>query len=570
MSRQRPFFPMPEGVTGHAGGTAAGDVPASPLYLQIKLMMRDKIDARTWRAGEAIPSEAELCAQFQVSRGTIRHALRELALEGYIITKKGSGSFVAQGGLPRPAAHVPLSFATLLHERGIQFTTRVVTREVVGAPRSIAAHLGVLVGAPALFMRRVRSVGGDAIVCQESWSNLEVCPRLDEADFERESLFDAVQRCSGKRVAASNVRYLSFEAGPGHAALLSCAPSDALLGLEQVISLDDGSVVEWSLTSLRPGTSIVASALPDDVTRGHLETDAIVRGGDRLQGGPGKEAALRRRLELQALQVRRDVVSLAHRYEGVPFHLGGALSMVEIVVALLLRVMRTGKDSTPWEERDRLVLSKAHASVALYPALLRAGLISQDDLDRGLFGEGAVLFKHPQRDPSRGIETSGGSLGMGLGYAAGLALALRRTHPGARTFCIVGDGECEEGSVWESAAFAGFKRLENLTVIVDANGMQLDGPTSEIMDNGPIQRKFAAFGFETQEVDGHDVMALVRALSLRTDRPRAIVARTIKGKGVSFAENNVIWHDNALSRDDYERAMGELDAREEAVRHGRG
>ena len=221
----------------------------------------------------------------------------------------------------------------------------------------------------------------------------------------------------------------------------------------------------------------------------------------------------------------------------------------------------------PWDERDRLIVSKAHASGALYPMMLKCGLISQDDVDRGLFGPDARIFKHPERDPQRGFEISGGSLGMGLGYAAGLALSLRRKRLPGRVFCVVGDGECDEGSVWESAALIGHKRLANLTVVVDANGMQLDGPTAQILDNGPINRKFTAFGFDVVEVDGHDVIQLADALRNPGDRPRAVVARTRKGHGLSFAEGHAEWHDKALTEGLYQQAMRELDAREEAIRN---
>ncbi|MFC2706177.1 MAG: GntR family transcriptional regulator, partial [Olsenella profusa] len=148
------------------------------------------------------------------------------------------------------------------------------------------------------------------------------------------------------------------------------------------------------------------------------------------------------------------------------------------------------------------------------------------------------------------------------------ALALRRRQLPARVFCIVGDGECDEGSVWESAAFAGHQRLSNLTVVVDANGMQLDGPTAQVLDNGPLRRKFEAFGFAVAETDGHDVLALARALAAPHEGPLAVVARTVKGRGLSRAENNVAWHDIALAQGDYERARVELGQREEAIRHG--
>ena len=155
---------------------------------------------------------------------------------------------------------------------------------------------------------------------------------------------------------------------------------------------------------------------------------------------------------------------------------------------------------------------------------------------------------------------------MGLGYASGLALITRRRNLPARVFCVMGDGECDEGSVWEAASFAGHNRLGGLTVVVDANGLQLDGPTSQVLDSGPLSDKFSAFGFDVQEVDGHNVTALREALGVRTQRPMAIIARTIKGKGLSFAENDVKWHDRCLDEDGYARAIAELVIAEEEVR----
>ncbi|MDI9589998.1 MAG: transketolase [Acidobacteriota bacterium] len=270
-------------------------------------------------------------------------------------------------------------------------------------------------------------------------------------------------------------------------------------------------------------------------------------------------------LALRAISIRRSVVELAHRYPDVPFHLGGSLSCAEIMAVLLGDVMRTGADGTPWEVRDRLVLSKGHASLALWPALVQCGLLSEEDYGRGLFGDDAVIGKQPKRDVSRGIELSGGSLGMGLGYASGLALAARRRGLPSRVYCVMGDGECDEGSVWEAASFAGHNRLGSLTVIVDANGLQLDGPTAQVLDSGPLTSKFAAFGFDVQVVDGHSVRELRDALLMRAERPMAVVARTVKGKGISFAEGNVTWHDHCLDEDGYSRAMTEFAAAEREV-----
>ena len=286
----------------------------------------------------------------------------------------------------------------------------------------------------------------------------------------------------------------------------------------------------------------------------------------RMDSGVRAGAALSNTdLALRALDIRRQVIEFAHSHPDTPFHLGGSLSCAEIMAVLLSAVMKTGVDDTPWEERDRLVLSKGHASLALWPALFQAGLLSEDDLAKGVFGTEAVIGKQPRRDTSRGIELSGGSLGMGLGYAAGLALAARRKGLPSRIYCVMGDGECDEGSVWEAASFAGHNRLGSLMVVIDANGLQLDGPTSQVLDSGPLTGKFAAFGFDVQQVDGHDVAALANVLTTRSDRPLVVVAHTIKGKGLSFAENDVKWHDRCLDEDGYRRAVAELEAARKEV-----
>ena len=270
-------------------------------------------------------------------------------------------------------------------------------------------------------------------------------------------------------------------------------------------------------------------------------------------------------LALRAIEIRRQVIEFARSYPDMPFHLGGSLSCAEIMAVLLSGVMHTGVDGTPWEQRDRLVLSKGHASLALWPALVQAGLLAQEDLDRGMLGPGAVIGKQPKRNVAHGIELSGGSLGMGLGYAVGLALAARRKGLASRVFCVMGDGECDEGSVWEAASFAGHNSLGSLVAIIDANGLQLDGPTAQVLDSGPLSAKFAAFGFDVQVVDGHDVEALAGVLSLHSERPLAVIAHTVKGKGLSFAENDVKWHDRCLDDDGYRRAVAELEAARKEV-----
>lgn len=309
-------------------------------------------------------------------------------------------------------------------------------------------------------------------------------------------------------------------------------------------------------------------------------------------------------LTKEAIGVRRDVLTWAHNHQETSFHIGGAVSMNELVVTLLLKVMHTGYDGTPWESRDRLILSKAHASIGLYPVLLRAGYLSQEDIDQGFLGPDALLFKHPEVDRDRGVETSGGSLGMGLGYAAGLALAARRRASfkqiPARVYCIVGDGECNEGSIWEAAELAAHMHLDNLCVIVDANGLQLDDFTCNVLDMGSLAQKFEAFGFDVAQVDGHNIQEIYTALTgfyvdasnasdasdtsnvqnpslgdlsakLKDNprpkdilaKPKALIAHTIKGKGFLFAQNDPLWHDGIITDDLYEKGIRDLGARGE-------
>lgn len=587
-------FPTPgRGVPTGAGPAGAsdtqamtGDAPldpslADPLHAQLASRLRDKVLSGAWPHGSYIPSESDLMARYHVSRGTVRRAVATLTAEGLLSPRKGSGTLVGQGRMGRPGGARSFSFAASLAESGRAYQTQVLAHEVVPAPAEVARHLALREGERALFTRRVRSVDGHPVVCQESWESLGACPGVDEADLTRETMFDAVERCSGRHVALSHTHCLPSLAGTEHGGYLACKPEAAVLVLEQVIELDDGMPCEWSLTWLAPNQSLEGTALQRDGLHGPLDLDALAAVGTTGEGAPPTPAAApvvrpaadgrreeRRHLELAACDVRRGILRIGHAQHGMPLHYGGALSMAELVAVLFGGILRTGRDGTPWELRDRLVLSKAHASVALYPALLKAGLITQDDLDRGLLGPDAVLFRHPRRDPGRGFEMSGGSLGMGLGYAAGLAIALRRRGLPGRVFCVLGDGECDEGAVWEAAALAGHLALGNLTVVVDANGMQLDGPVSEVLCDGPLADKFAAFGFDATEVDGHDVLALKDALAARKGRPRAVVARTTKGKGVTAAEANVAWHDIALDEDAYRTAMAELDARREEVLRG--
>jgi transketolase len=256
---------------------------------------------------------------------------------------------------------------------------------------------------------------------------------------------------------------------------------------------------------------------------------------------------------LSPAAVRRTVLEQAHR-AGVG-HIGSALSVVEILAALFACVLRGEPDEA---DRDRFVLSKGHAALALYAVLHETGRIPREQLD-GYCGDGTLLGTHPEHELA-GIDFSSGSLGHGLSIGAGAALAARMQGSRRRAFVLVSDAECNEGSLWEAVMFAGHHRLGNLIAVVDANGQQALGYTREVLDLEPLGERFEAFGWEAIEVDGHDVEALTTALDREGERPRVVVARTTFGKGVSYMEGLVKWHYWPLSDADYEQALAEVSA----------
>lgn len=239
-------------------------------------------------------------------------------------------------------------------------------------------------------------------------------------------------------------------------------------------------------------------------------------------------------------------------------HVGGGLSAIEIFAALFGGVMKFDVNNPDYEERDRLVVSKGHCVLAYYSALNAVGFMSQEDLD-GFEVDGQHLHGHAFRNIEKGIEFSGGSLSMGMSFAVGQALACKKKNLNNRIFTIVGDGECDEGLIWESAMAASNYKLNNFVVIIDCNKLQYDGLTTEVMNNSSLADKFKAFGFDAIEVDGHDVDELTKALSTQGDKPLCVVAHTIKGKGVSFAEGQREWHHHTLPEDEYNQARKEVE-----------
>ena len=239
-------------------------------------------------------------------------------------------------------------------------------------------------------------------------------------------------------------------------------------------------------------------------------------------------------------------------------HVGGGLSIVEILVFLYFGgVLKYDKDKPYQEDRDRVILSKGHSALALFGILEQVGFLSKEDTD--LFEvNGSPFYSHAKRDLSRGIEFSGGSLSLGLSYGVGVAISCRIDKLDNHVYVLVGDGECDEGLVWESLMSASNFKLTNLTVIVDFNGMQSDGHSIDIMDKTNLGDKFHSFGFHVKEINGHNLDEIDNAFNSRdSSKPNAIIAHTVKGKGVSFMENNIDWHHGVLSEKLYESAISE-------------
>ena len=260
-----------------------------------------------------------------------------------------------------------------------------------------------------------------------------------------------------------------------------------------------------------------------------------------------------------AAMMRIDAIRATYSTGNTGAHIGGTLSMIDIMAVLYMGVMNISPHNLKDDGRDRFILSKGHGVLAQYTALKQMGIISDEEL-MSFKKSGTRLYAHPSRNPDIGIEFSSGSLGQGISLAVGVAMALKKKNNPAGVYVLVGDGECDEGSVWEALASAAHFRLDNLTVIVDKNDLQYDGRTSEILNMDNISDKFAAFGFNVNEADGHDVKSLLNAFSSKNDKPSAVIAHTVKGKGVSFMENNPVWHNGRLSEKQYLQAMKELGA----------
>lgn len=265
-----------------------------------------------------------------------------------------------------------------------------------------------------------------------------------------------------------------------------------------------------------------------------------------------------RALERSAREIRRAILEML-TISGSG-HSGGSLSVTDLVTALFFRDLHYDPQDPAWADRDRLILSKGHAAPAIYAALAVRGWIPREELAT-LRRLGSRLQGHVDREKLPFIEASTGCLGQGIGMAVGIALDGRLRGASHQVYAILGDGECQAGPTWEALMAGGHYRLDRLTVIIDRNGLETDGATESILGIEPLAEKLAAFRYQVLEIDGHNMReilaAYARARATR-DRPTAIVARTVKGKGVSFMENQHTWHGKAPSREEAERALAEL------------
>lgn len=260
-------------------------------------------------------------------------------------------------------------------------------------------------------------------------------------------------------------------------------------------------------------------------------------------------------LEEKARTLRVSIVKTLHKSQSG--HTGGSLSAIDMITALYFHVMRHDPENPQWEERDRFILSKGHAAPAQYVALAEAGYFPKEDLMM-LRRLGSHLQGHPDSKGTPGVEVCTGSLGQGLSMANGMALGLRLDKRNSRVYALLGDGELQEGQVWEAAMASAHYRIDNLCALVDANALQIDGEVERVMNVGPIGDKFKSFGWNVTEIDGHDMEAIIKALEsakLAKEKPTAIVARTVKGKGVPRFEHKASYHGVAPNDEELSEAL---------------
>ena len=265
------------------------------------------------------------------------------------------------------------------------------------------------------------------------------------------------------------------------------------------------------------------------------------------------------KLQTTAKKIRRGIIEQV--YKASSGHPGGSLSIADILTVLYFKELNIDPENPKWEDRDRIILSKGHCAPALYSCLASRGFFNPEELETFRKIEGK-LQGHPDMNKIPGVDMTTGSLGQGLSCANGMAISGKLDNRDYRVYCIFGDGEIEEGQVWEAAMASAKYKLDNLCVIVDNNGLQIDGSTNEVMDLCSIADKFKAFGFETIEIDGHKFNEIREAFveaKQNKGKPTAIIAKTTKGKGISFMENKAGWHGKAPSEEEYNTAISDLD-----------
>ncbi len=272
------------------------------------------------------------------------------------------------------------------------------------------------------------------------------------------------------------------------------------------------------------------------------------------------KADAKKELEIIACKVRMGVIESVHAAKSG--HPGGSLSSSDILTYLYFNKLNVDPKNPDMPERDRFVLSKGHIAPGLYSVLAQKGFFPVEDL-KTLRHIGSFLQGHPDKKGTPGVDMSSGSLGQGISCAVGMALSAKHFGNNYNVYALLGDGECEEGQVWEAAMFAANKKLDNLVAIVDFNGLQIDGTLDEVNSPAPLDEKFKAFGWNVITIDGHNFDEIDEAFnkaSSKNGKPTAIIAKTVKGKGVSFMENQVGWHGSAPNDEQYEIAMQELNA----------
>ncbi|MBN1570270.1 MAG: transketolase [Acidobacteria bacterium] len=264
------------------------------------------------------------------------------------------------------------------------------------------------------------------------------------------------------------------------------------------------------------------------------------------------------KLEHLARIIRLDIIQMVG--VGQRGHLGGSCSIADVVTALYFSKMRHDPGNPSWPDRDRFLLSKGHAALVQYAALAECGYFSKEEL-KSTKRYGSILQGHPDLKSTPGVEANTGSLGQGLSIASGIAAGLRIDGRGSRVYCVIGDGELAEGQIWEAAMAASHFKLDNLVAILDYNGLQATGPVAQRFNTNPVPEKWRAFGWHVQEIDGHDMSAILRALDdadAVKGKPKMILARTVKGSGIPFAENKVEFHNGLLDAGQFETACALL------------